>query len=110
MTEGECPVNELLLVSVAGDGPPFNRGDADGNGKINTTDGVLIIQNVVGNLPKNYPNCDDILDANGDGNADLADATYLLEYIFIKTAPPPPAPFRTCQIVSTTCAESNCTP
>ncbi len=105
-----CPVSELVVATQGDGGLPFNRGDADGNGKINVTDGVLIVQGLVGNLPKRFPGCDDILDANGDGSADLSDAVFLLEYIFISTAAEPPAPFRTCEAGPATCQESNCTP
>ena len=93
-----CPVNEILKVSLGtGDGAKFSRGDADGNGKINISDAVLIIQNIVGNLPKRFQ-CDDILDANDDGALNVTDAIPVLNYIFQRNplGPPLAAPFKTC--------------
>ncbi len=110
----ECGVNELLKVTVGEGGVsvPFNRGDADGDGKYNVTDGVLIVQNIVGNIPPRFPGCPAILDANGDGTNDVSDGLYLLNFVFMKTAPAPPAPFRACAIDpnSNCTADSNCQP
>ena len=39
------------------------------------------------------PSCDEAADANDDGNIDLTDAIYVLEYLFLGgAAPPPPGP------------------
>ena len=110
-----CPTNELLVVQTgeAVEGTPFNRGDANGDGKFNVTDGILIVQAQVGNIASKYPDCPAINDANGDGTNDLSDAIYLLNYVFVTTAPAPPAPFRTCASAEgAVCAvdSGNCTP
>lgn len=105
--QDECPSSELVTITVGG-GVRFNRGDANGDGAINVTDGVLVIQNIAGGLPAGFPNCPAILDVNGDGTNDLADGVFLLSYIFRKDSPVPPAPFRTCEAGAGECAESNC--
>ncbi len=102
-----CPSSELIAVTLGG-GVRFNRGDANGDDRINVTDGVLVIQNIAGGLPSSFPNCPAILDVNGDGTNDLSDGVYLLGYIFTKDSPLPPAPFRTCESGAGECAESNC--
>ncbi|HVR75859.1 MAG TPA: dockerin type I repeat-containing protein [Planctomycetota bacterium] len=110
-TGDPCPVNEILRVSVGPvDGVRFSRGDANGDSKINVTDAVLIIQNIVGNLAKRFA-CDDILDANDDGVLNVTDALPVLAYVF-QRGPDLPAPFRTCGVDPTndalTCTQSNC--
>ena len=89
--------NQILTVSA--EAPPlpvedFFRGDADGNGRINVADAVLIIQIVVGNLNAVY-NCPDALDANDDGSANIADAVPVLRWVFQRGAALP-APFLGC--------------
>jgi len=89
--------NQILVVSAEAPPPPvedFYRGDADGNGRINVADAVLIIQIVVGNLGARY-NCPDALDANDDGNNNLADAIPVLVWVFQNGANLP-APFGAC--------------
>ena len=89
--------NQILTVTA--EAPPlpvedFFRGDADGNGRINVADAVLIIQVVVGNLNAVY-NCPDALDANDDGSANIADAVPVLRWVFQRGAALP-APFLGC--------------
>ena len=89
--------NQILTVSAEAPPPPvedFFRGDADGNGRINVADAVLIIQVVVGNLNAVY-NCPDALDANDDGSANIADAVPVLRWVFQRGAALP-APFLSC--------------
>jgi len=63
------------------------RGDANGDGFINTGDPVYLINYVFksGAAPISEYNGD----ANGDGNVNVADAVYLINHIF-KAGPPPP--------------------
>ena len=89
-----CPVNEILKVTLGEEGVNFRRGDADGNGKLNVTDAVLIIQVIVKNLATKF-NCDDMLDANDDGKLTVTDAIPVLQYVFQK-GPNLAAPFPSC--------------
>lgn len=108
-----CPVNEILKVSLGGTPPPtkFSRGDADGNGKINVADAILIIQIKVGNLTQKFA-CDDVLDADDNGQTTVTDAIPVLMYIFQK-GPDLKPPFRTCGVDGTpndtlVCTQANC--
>ncbi|HLU49521.1 MAG TPA: dockerin type I repeat-containing protein, partial [Planctomycetota bacterium] len=93
-TEG-CPVNEVLIVSFqAGAGGSFQRGDADGNGRINVSDAVWIIQIAVGNFTPIY-DCQEALDANDDGSVNVSDALPVLAWIF-QRGEPLPDPFLVC--------------
>ena len=89
--------NQILSVTAEPPPPPvedFFRGDADGNGRINVVDGVLIIQIAVGNLGARY-NCEDALDSNDDGANNLSDAIPVLVWYFQNGAALP-APFLGC--------------
>ena len=89
--------NEILAITAEAPPPPvedFFRGDADGNGRINVNDAVLIIQIAVGNLGSRY-NCPDALDANDDGSSNISDAVPVLRWVFQRGARLP-APFLGC--------------
>lgn len=89
--------NQVMVISSEAPPPPvedFYRGDADGNGRINVGDAVLIIQVVLGNLNARY-NCPDALDANDDGSANISDAIPVLRWVFQRGARLP-APFLGC--------------
>ena len=107
----DCAVNHILTVSL-GAPPPgvFNRGDADGNSRINVLDSIIIIQVIVSNITAPFA-CEDIYDANDDGTVDLADGIVPLNFVFMR-ADPPAAPFRACDVDPTddalTCTEANC--
>ena len=109
--DAKCVTNEILEVTL-GQGPvgKFNRGDADGNSKINVVDAILIIQIETGNLPEKF-DCDDALDANDDGTVTTQDGIRVLQYVF-ERGPNLPPPFRTCGDDPTddslTCNASNC--
>ena len=64
------------------------RGDANGDGAINTADAVAVVNYVFkgGTPPPTTYNGD----ANGDGVVNLADAIYLINYVFKGGPPPPP--------------------
>jgi hypothetical protein len=108
---GDCPaLNEVLVVKLTGEVQQrFQRGDADGNGKVNISDVVLIIQIIVGNLQERY-NCDDALDANDDGELSIADALPVLSWLFSR-GQRLPEPFLQCDTDDTQddlgCAEND---
>lgn len=110
----ECPVHEILVVKLTDvidpPGTDFSRGDCNGDGKINVTDGVVCAQNIfLNNLV--FFDCDDMLDANDDETLDAADPIMILEWIFLN-GPALPDPFRTCaedpEGDTLDCAVSNC--
>jgi hypothetical protein len=111
-TTGTCPVNELLTVTLGAAATPFNRGDGDGNGIFNVTDGVIIIQTIIGNIVPQPFQCDDIFDTNDDGILNVADGLPLLTHIF-QRGPGLASPFRVCATETPEndtlpCTESNC--
>ncbi len=109
-----CPVNEILIVTFVTVVPAenFSRGDCNGDGKINVTDGVLCAQNIFLNKLIKF-DCDDMLDANDDGTLDAADPIAILEWVFLNGSNLP-APFRSCAADPTDdtlkCAAANCGP
>ncbi len=63
-------------------------GDANGDGVINVSDAVFVINYVfIPGSPEPDPVC--IADANGDGTINVSDAVYLINYVFIPGSPPP---------------------
>ena len=94
-TGGDCQVHEVFVIEFTGEVlKRFQRGDADGNGKVNVSDAVWIIQIVVGNFTEVY-DCDDALDTNDDGSVNVADALPVLSWLF-QRGPRLPEPFLAC--------------
>ena len=71
----------------------FLRGDSNGDGQVDVSDPVFILQELFGGGAQNC--CADAGDANDDGNQNVADCISLLGYIFL-AQPPPAAPFPDC--------------
>ncbi|MCZ6792659.1 MAG: hypothetical protein O7J95_03490 [Planctomycetota bacterium] len=85
--DGSCALNELLIVRLPGDlNQRFFRGDGDGNGRINVSDAVVIIQVAAMNIEKVY-DCDDALDADNDEVITVVDALPVLAHIFQRGGP-----------------------
>lgn len=111
-TATTCGVNEILVVEISTEVQPprFSRGDGNGDGKINVTDGVILAQNIFANRLVVF-DCKDMLDANDDGQTNTADPVFLLSYVFLK-GPQPAAPFKACAADPTNdtlqCAQPNC--
>jgi len=106
----DCDANELLVVELVRD-VRFFRGDADGNDRVNVSDAVLILMSLVGALPRRFE-CEDVLDADDDGQLLMTDGIHLLNWKF-NAGPALPAPFFSCSIDPTddglaACAQSNC--
>ncbi len=70
----------------------FLRGDANGDGKVDVSDAIRILQVIFrGETP---PSCLDTADSNDDGQIDVSDAVYLLLFLFRGgAAPPDPGPY-----------------
>ncbi|MBN1419278.1 MAG: hypothetical protein JXP34_10905 [Planctomycetes bacterium] len=71
---------------------PFIRGDLDGSGQLEIGDAIQVLEYLyMGRILA----CPKSADANDSGLVDLADAVYLLNFIFASgSAPPPPYPER----------------
>ena len=72
---------------------PFRRGDASGDGGLDLTDGVAILNFLFAGASQ--PECLDAADTDDDGAVQINDAVGLLNYLF-SGGPPPPAPFEEC--------------
>ena len=89
----EVDLVSVLDGAVEPSGPPadlpFHRGDADGDGALNLTDGVFVLNYLFLGGPA--PPCMDAADANDDGQINIADGIYVLNFLFIG-GPEPPRP------------------
>ena len=109
--DGACDLNEVLLVSFLPDAvADFSRGDCNGDGRLNVTDGAICAQNIFfGRIE--FFDCDDMLDANDDGQLDTSDPVAILMWVFLNGADLP-EPFNSCGPDETAddlgCLESNC--
>ncbi len=92
---GSDPVLEnsgtISLVPVP---PQITRGDANGDGFVDVLEDAIVAVDYMFAGGPTVP-CIDALDANDDGQANIADPIYLLNYGFAG-GPPPPAPFPGC--------------
>ena len=85
------------MVVNYGDGPEedaFDRGDCNGDGRLNVTDGAICAQNIFFNRIVFF-DCDEMLDANNDDQLDMSDPVMILTWVFL-TGADLPAPFQTC--------------
>jgi fibronectin type 3 domain-containing protein len=82
-------------TSGGGGGEQFRRGDADGNGLVELTDPIFVLNNQFLGGPS--PKCMDAADADNSGAYDLTDAIFSLNFQFLGgTTPPPPGPGPAC--------------
>ncbi len=88
LEDGSITIEEIV-VPVS----DFTRGDADANGELEFADGVIMI--TLRAPGGQQPPCMDAADANDDGRVTLADALYMLDFLF-GIGPPPPPPFTEC--------------
>jgi regulation of enolase protein 1 (concanavalin A-like superfamily) len=70
--------------------PAFLRADADGNGAVEITDAVVLLDYLF--LGGTAPACSKAADADDSGELDITDAIYALAYLYLG-GPAPPAPF-----------------
>jgi len=73
--------------------PVFLRGDPDGNGAVQLTDGIFLLNFLF--LGGDSPGCFDAADADNNGTIQMTDGIYLLNYLFLGGSPPP-TPFDGC--------------
>lgn len=82
------------LVAQVADDDIMMRGDANGDGVVDHSDGVFIKNYLTSGGPD--PDCMNQADSNDDGAVTLTDATYLWNWLYSGgSAPPAPGPFAT---------------
>lgn len=69
--------------------PEFFRGDTNGNGTMDLTDGIFIFYFLFLGGPAS--SCNEAIDTNNSGTVDLTDGVVVLNHLFLG-GPPPPAP------------------
>ncbi|MGE4618436.1 MAG: FG-GAP-like repeat-containing protein [Planctomycetota bacterium] len=77
----------------------FIRGDMNFDNVVNIADPVGLL-NLLFNNPGPLTGCLDVFDFNDDGDVDISDSVYLLQYLFTGGSAPP-APFPSCGIDAT---------
>ncbi|MEM7233231.1 MAG: hypothetical protein AAF517_13730 [Planctomycetota bacterium] len=73
--------------------PLFRRGDVDGSGAVNLSDGIFTLNYLF--LAGPVPTCLDAADSDDSASVNLSDAVFLLNYLFL-SGPTPLAPFPDC--------------
>ncbi len=68
--------------------PRFLRGDVDGVGGVNITDGVSLLNHLFGGTAA--PSCLDAADAGDAGTLNIASAVFIFNFLFSGGAAPPP--------------------
>jgi hypothetical protein len=76
------------LVTIAA--ASFLRGDANGDGRLNLSDGAFVLNRLF--RGGREPRCQDAADVDDNGVIDISDAVYALNFLFSR-GPPPPPPF-----------------
>jgi len=106
-------LNGFILSLVAGpsEGSAFERGNADGTGSTELTDGVFVLNFLF--LGGTAPPCDDAADVDDNGALELTDGVFLLNFLFLGGSTPP-APTASCGVDPTpddlTCASFSVCP
>ena len=76
-------------------GKKFVRADANGDGGINITDGIFVLNFLfLGGPP---PPCEDAADSNDDGGINITDGIYILNFLFLG-GPEPLPPYPGCGV------------
>ncbi len=90
-------VDDVMVTGIlSSTSPVFHRGDADGNGDLQLTDAVRILNVLF--LGTGVLNCLDAADADDNGTVQLTDAVRILNVLFLGTGtiPPPGPPTEAC--------------
>ena len=85
---GEVYAIDSVKVSPFENG--FSRGDTNGDGSVDISDGIATLQYL---FLGGAADCEDAADANDDGVVDVSDGIFILDFLFKGgRAPPPPYP------------------
>jgi hypothetical protein len=101
----DAPVGTIAILSLAEvevfrggstQEPEFHRGDPNGDGSMNITDGIFVLNFLF--LGGSKPGCMESADANDDGAVNITDGIYMLNYLFLGGPAPraPGAPAQPC--------------
>jgi hypothetical protein len=98
LTEKEPPtlfhVFSLRIVAdPESSGTEFRRGDPNGDGAVDISDAVAILNSLF--LGTGKLSCQEAADGNDDGALDISDPVFLLSYLF-QGGPPPAEPLAAC--------------
>jgi hypothetical protein len=96
IADGSDNTNFTVKIALLGEGPEGNqfiRGNANGDGVINITDGIYILNFLF--LGGETPECLDAADSNNDDIVNITDGIYVLNFLFLGGGDPP-APFPAC--------------
>jgi hypothetical protein len=74
-------------------GSRYVRGDADGSGSTNITDGIVVLNFLF--LGGTTPPCQDAADGDDSGTINITDGIYILNFLFLGGGDPP-APYPGC--------------
>ena len=92
--EEKSQLAEWISCGLPRDGSsvPFRRGDANGDGTLDVSDGITVLLHLFAEGPAA---CLDALDADASLTLEITDAIAVLQYLFLD-GPPLPDPFREC--------------
>jgi len=88
--DGRCldEATAEIRISCSDSGPAFVRGDADGSGKIDLTDAILILGYLYLGEHNSVPDCLDASDADDNGKLEITDPIGILGHLFLGGDPP----------------------
>jgi hypothetical protein len=87
------PTGLRIVRLSSGSASTFLRGEANGDGTIDISDGLFILSFLF--LGEAAPSCPDALDADDGGEVDISDAVRIFGFLFLGDPEPPP-PFGAC--------------
>ncbi len=82
----------VTIEDISPTEPEFRRGDCNGDGAHDISDGICVLEYLFGPKPVS---CIDALDSDDDNRITLGDGIYIFQYLFASGAPPLP-PFPAC--------------
>jgi hypothetical protein len=85
---GDAVVLEIWSVGDGPGKPEFHRGDSNGDGKLNITDGIFVLNWLF--LGGEVPGCLESANANDAASINITTGIYILNFLFLGGAPPPP--------------------
>jgi hypothetical protein len=97
VVEGPAGIGQSVPLAATGlrwCGDRFRRGDANLDGRFDMGDPITILLHLFAG-GTGFEKCMDAADANDDGDVNISDAVYLIDWRY-KSDDPPPQPFPSC--------------